>query len=361
MLAGSTTAASTISTDTSTVHSPPSARSGRRRGLSYLRNYTYNHFGLDSARTTPSGQDETNPRLNRPTQRSRTAPAPGLSPSADAGPDPLRALDSFLGLSIGEPDTDSRMSRRTDTRTDLDGAGGSTINEFTSLPHLPLVGPSLRDTEGARQALLARAEMSSAQGGLGPSIQFTPATDVNRHNRPSLDFRRITRTLPCTNSIIRVGRYSERDNTHDNTPNGPSDAPIGFKSKVVSRKHCEFFFQSGQWYVKDVKSSSGTFLNHIRLSQPGQESKPFPIKDGDVVQLGIDFKGGEEMIFRCVKIRIETNRGWQKGLNKFNKTTHKQLQKLAKGKTEATENDAASKHSTECTICLNSIAVSWEA
>jgi hypothetical protein len=47
------------------------------------------------------------------------------------------------------------------------------------------------------------------------------------------------------------------------------------------------------------------------------ESRPFPVNDGDIVQLGIDFRGGEEMIFRCVKIRIECNRNWQKGLNNF--------------------------------------------
>lgn len=92
---------------------------------------------------------------------------------------------------------------------------------------------------------------------------------------------------------------------------------MGFKSKVVSRRHCEFWYEEGKWYIKDVKSSSGTFLNHIRLSPPGQESKPFPVNDGDVVQLGIDFKGGEEMIFRCVKMRLELNRGWQNKLNKF--------------------------------------------
>jgi len=50
---------------------------------------------------------------------------------------------------------------------------------------------------------------------------------------------------------------------------------------------------------------------------PSLESKPFPVNDGDIVQLGIDFKGGEEMIFRCVKIRIAVNRGWQKELNTF--------------------------------------------
>jgi pSer/pThr/pTyr-binding forkhead associated (FHA) protein len=86
---------------------------------------------------------------------------------------------------------------------------------------------------------------------------------------------------------------------------------------VVSRKHCEFSFVDGQWQIKDVASSSGTFLNHIRLSQPNTESRLFPIKDGDIIQLGIDFRGGEEMIFRCVKIRIECNRAWQKKPNNF--------------------------------------------
>lgn len=69
--------------------------------------------------------------------------------------------------------------------------------------------------------------------------------------------------------------------------------------------------------MRDVKSSSGTFLNHLRLSAPGMESKAYALHDGDILQLGIDFKGGEEQIFRCVKIRVELNRAWQKSLNNF--------------------------------------------
>jgi hypothetical protein len=149
-----------------------------------------------------------------------------------------------------------------------------------------------------------------------PSIRFIPHQDP-RAGRPSLQFPTINRTLPDESSIIRVGRYSERDNVPEHAPSMPSAAAVGFKSKVVSRKHCELWCKDGSWYIKDVKSSSGTFLNHIRLSQPNVESKPFRIKDGDIIQLGIDFRGGEEMIFRCVKIRVECNRGWQQGLNKF--------------------------------------------
>jgi pSer/pThr/pTyr-binding forkhead associated (FHA) protein len=118
--------------------------------------------------------------------------------------------------------------------------------------------------------------------------------------------------------VIRVGRYSERDGQGANmNSNQPSAAPVGYKSKVVSRRHCEFWCEDGKWFIKDVKSSSGTFLNHIRLSPPSQESRAYPVNDGDIVQLGIDFKGGEEMIFRCVKMRLELNRGWQNKLNTF--------------------------------------------
>lgn len=150
-----------------------------------------------------------------------------------------------------------------------------------------------------------------------PTIRFFPYQDPLQTARPSLHFIPISRTLPSDSCVIRIGRYSERDGIPVPNPPDPSDAPIGFKSKVVSRKHCELIFMNGQWHVKDVGSSSGTFLNHMRLSQPNMTSKLYTVKDGDIVQLGIDFRGGEEMIFRCVRIRIECNRSWQRQPNEF--------------------------------------------
>lgn len=149
------------------------------------------------------------------------------------------------------------------------------------------------------------------------TIRFFPYQDTFQSSRPSLPFVPIARTLPSESSVIRVGRYSERDGIPIPNPTEPSDAPVGFKSKVVSRKHCEFIYSNGQWHIKDVGSSSGTFLNHMRLSQPNMVSRLYSIKDGDIVQLGIDFRGGEEMIFRCVRIRIECNRSWQQQPNEF--------------------------------------------
>jgi hypothetical protein len=61
-------------------------------------------------------------------------------------------------------------------------------------------------------------------------------------------------------------------------------------------------------YIRDTKSSSGTFLNHVRLSPAGNESGPVELHDGDIVQLGVDFQGGREEIYRSVKMKFELNR-----------------------------------------------------
>ncbi|KKZ66459.1 hypothetical protein EMCG_07794 [[Emmonsia] crescens] len=183
-----------------------------------------------------------------------------------------------------------------------------------------------------------------------PTIRFYAYQDPHQNSRPSLPFTTTSRTLPDETSIIRVGRYSERDGIPVHNPTEPSDAPIGFKSKVVSRRHCEFSFVSGQWHIRDVGSSSGTFLNHMRLSQPNMASRLYAVRDGDILQLGIDFRGGEEMIFRCVRMRIECNRTWQQKANEFNKNTAALINNLGKGNSAA---DYAG--SRECSICLGSV------
>jgi pSer/pThr/pTyr-binding forkhead associated (FHA) protein len=72
---------------------------------------------------------------------------------------------------------------------------------------------------------------------------------------------------------------------------------------VVSRAHAEIWVESGgRFFVKDTKSSSGTFLNDVRLSIANTESRPFQIRDGDI---GVDYQGGAEDIYKSVKIKIE--------------------------------------------------------
>jgi hypothetical protein len=296
-----------ISTD-STAPRP----TGVHRGISFFRN-----LHLHSANPPDPTRDDSSRLRSRPRASTHTPPAsPALaSPSHQPALPRLHPLSRRQTSDAQPPPADSPPAspRETMTRTRSETAQpqlqvrnntGPTPATTTTTPGPSTTQPadSAADTGGAVKHL--------------PSIRFIPHQDP-RAGRPSLIFPTITRTLPDESAVLRVGRYSERDNAPEVASNAPSAAAIGFKSKVVSRKHCELWCKDGSWYIKDVKSSSGTFLNHIRLSQPNVESKPFRIKDGDIIQLGIDFRGGEEMIFRCVKIRVECNRGWQQGLNTF--------------------------------------------
>lgn len=64
---------------------------------------------------------------------------------------------------------------------------------------------------------------------------------------------------------------------------------------------------NGEFYIRDTKSQSGTFLNAMRLSMPGDESKPFKIKTGDVIQFGVDRRGAEEDDMKCVCMTVEVS------------------------------------------------------
>ena len=103
-----------------------------------------------------------------------------------------------------------------------------------TVPRSSSADPSNNDN--TRQAANTGTTASAGANPL-PSIRFIPHFDP-RANRPSLSFPAVTRTLPNESSIIKVGRYSERENAPEIPANTPSSAPVGFKSKVVSRRHC---------------------------------------------------------------------------------------------------------------------------
>lgn len=310
MVTYSTPSASSPSPSSNPASSAPPTRSTRRRGLRYLRNYTHNHL-ISSSQDNPTSTS--NPRYNPRNSlfRSSTYPAGEQSRTSDSG----------SALAAGECRQDRKS--RSDSEPHSTSVTGLAAGQTAVNTALGGISRLMARNRSGSTPQNARTEVEIAPSNLAgypqdqmPTIRLIPHQDP-RSTRPSLAFPPTSRTLPHEDCVIRVGRYSERDSNPNPPSNTPSSAPVGFKSKVVSRRHCEFWCSNGQWYIKDVKSSSGTFLNHIRLSQPSVESRPWPVNDGDVVQLGIDFRGGEEMIFRCVKIRVECNRAWQKSLNNF--------------------------------------------
>ncbi|KAF3384659.1 E3 ubiquitin-protein ligase DMA2 [Penicillium rolfsii] len=270
------------------------------------------------------------------TQASSTEASRSTPPNEPASPNVMARLRSASAVQ-GRPPRTIALARTATNEAAPTSSPESTTPAATDAPEL--TGPIPADD----------AQVSLGSSKQKATIRFFPYQDTFQSSRPSLPFVPIARTLPSESSVIRVGRYSERDGIPIPNPTEPSDAPVGFKSKVVSRKHCEFIYSNGQWHIKDVGSSSGTFLNHMRLSQPNMVSRLYSIKDGDIVQLGIDFRGGEEMIFRCVRIRIECNRSWQQQPNEFNKNTESLIKNLGKG------DGAEYSGCRECSICLGSV------
>ncbi|KAF7303929.1 RING-type domain-containing protein [Mycena indigotica] len=159
-------------------------------------------------------------------------------------------------------------------------------------------------------------------------IRLVPHLDSRR----SLRFDAISRDLKASDTALRIGRFTDRSGMGIAAVNAQNTNKIAFKSKVVSRAHAEVWVEEGtppKFYIRDTKSSSGTFLNHVRLSPANTESRPHQIKDGDILQLGVDYQGGAEDIYKSVKIRIEVGREWQSAANAFNTAALKNLKTLA--------------------------------
>ncbi|KAI8980956.1 SMAD/FHA domain-containing protein [Pilobolus umbonatus] len=158
------------------------------------------------------------------------------------------------------------------------------------------------------------------------------------------------------NASIKIGRTTADKRC--------SPSQMTFRSKVVSRGHAVIFIEKGNLFIRDTQSSSGTFLNNRRLCPPNEESNPFKLKSNDIIQLGVDYKGGTEEIFRCVRMRLEIKDNNATNNNIFYLNSYRSLQQLTT--TNAVINKSLSAddiknnvddiHVDECCICLFAIA-----
>ncbi|KAJ7243064.1 SMAD/FHA domain-containing protein, partial [Mycena rebaudengoi] len=97
---------------------------------------------------------------------------------------------------------------------------------------------------------------------------------------------------------VRIGRQLNNKTT-------PGDSNGVFESRVLSRSHAEAWVENDKIFIKDVKSSNGTFVNGERLSLEGLESEPFELHTNDIVEFGIDILGEHgEVAHRKVSCRV---------------------------------------------------------
>lgn len=205
---------------------------------------------------------------------------------------------------------------------------------------------------------------SALQNGNGapPAPTSPPAAGTHRirlvphlDSRRSLRFDVFNREIKEGDAPLRIGRFTERS-TGPGAGNNNLNGKIAFRSKVVSRAHAEMWVESGgRFFIRDTKSSSGTFLNHVRLSPANAESPPRQVRDGDIVQLGVDYQGGAEDIYKSVKIRIEVGREWQSSKNAFNTSALENLKALAAA--PGLPPRTGKSNIPDCCICLFGVTI----
>jgi len=100
---------------------------------------------------------------------------------------------------------------------------------------------------------------------------------LNIDNKKKLDF---------TEKLIKIGRNSRVSEEIEIIKDKNSEGVNLFlkNKKALSREHCEIFEKDFQWYIKDLQSANGTYLNNRRI----ESLENYPLRDGDSLLLSKD-------------------------------------------------------------------------
>lgn len=114
-------------------------------------------------------------------------------------------------------------------------------------------------------------------------------------------FERKTIAVPFYPDRLRIGRQT-------NAKTVPAPGNAFFDSKVLSRQHAEIWAdRNGKVWIRDVKSSNGTFVNGARLSPEARESEPHELQTQDHLELGIDIVSEDQktVVHHKVAAKVE--------------------------------------------------------
>jgi hypothetical protein len=114
-------------------------------------------------------------------------------------------------------------------------------------------------------------------------------------------FERKTISVPYYPETLRIGRQT-------NAKTVPTPVNGYFDSKVLSRQHAEIWADgNGKIWIRDVKSSNGTFVNGTRLSPENRDSEPHELQTQDHLELGIDIVSEDQktVVHHKVAAKVE--------------------------------------------------------
>lgn len=94
-----------------------------------------------------------------------------------------------------------------------------------------------------------------------------------------------------TLTVIQGPDKGRRFDLPDNEPQqiGRSSESLPLSDQTISRRHCELTPDEGKWYIKDLDSANGTYVNGVRVTEPRL------LQPGDQIRTGMSlFLFGEE-------------------------------------------------------------------
>ncbi|KAI0101360.1 hypothetical protein GGR51DRAFT_334626 [Nemania sp. FL0031] len=149
----------------------------------------------------------------------------------------------------------------------------------------------------------SQGQMASQQATSRPMIESLPTGSTPVLYLLSLNgtFERKTITVPLFPDTLRIGRQT-------NAKTVPTPINGFFDSKVLSRQHAEIWAdRQGKIFIRDVKSSNGTFVNGTRLSPENRDSEPHELQTGDHLELGIDIVSEDQktVVHHKVAAKVE--------------------------------------------------------
>ncbi|KUL86496.1 hypothetical protein ZTR_04276 [Talaromyces verruculosus] len=182
--------------------------------------------------------------------------------------------------------------------------GGPTASSAMSAIHQPSPVPSQHMIQSPQQNGLSAA--SGMQGSSDPPAILTLIPLNGTFEKKHI-------TVPYMPEVLRIGRQT-------NAKTIPTPVNGYFDSKVLSRQHAEIWAdRRGKIWIRDIKSSNGTFVNGQRLSPESRESEPHELRENDALDLGIDIVSEDQksIVHHKVSAKVEHAGIYNTGPNIF--------------------------------------------
>ena len=141
------------------------------------------------------------------------------------------------------------------------------IQNQSPLSNLNCNGPSSQSNNGTSD--------SPNDGSISENCPFAIFLIRSNNGLDLFEERRISLDKPC-----KIGRSVAKIRPESNN--------AIFDCKVLSRNHALLWHENSKFYIQDTKSSNGTFLNGNRLGKSNDDSAPYELSSGDIVQFGVD-------------------------------------------------------------------------